>query len=99
MFPGTGSGFIVYLKNCTFLEYLEYAGLATRDLSLIQSSGLELVSVESTNPTILNCVTGVLQLAYESASVTLDTGEAVSDSELASVSKKAPNKYNPCCRR
>lgn len=88
MFPGVGSGFIVYLKNYTLLEYTEYSEQPTRDLSLIEKSELELVSVESTNPILLNCVTGTLQLAYETASVTLDTGEPVTDSELASASKK-----------
>lgn len=83
MFPGSGDGFRVVLSGCEFIEYREYDEAPTRDLLKIQEREPEILYVDSTEPVILDCVMGALELRYASATTFLDSGEPVSYDELA----------------
>lgn len=87
MFPGKGTGFVVNLQNCSFIEYQEFDEEPTRDLELIENKEPGLLYVQSVRPLIINCAMGTLRMEYDSASLTLDTGEPVSDVELDAACK------------
>ncbi|KQZ43168.1 hypothetical protein [Duganella sp. Root1480D1] len=87
-FPGKGTGFRIDLVNCSQLTYREYDSTPITDFNGIVALGPEIVSVEQdASPVVVNCVMGSLAIAYESASIHLDTGEEISSNELFAASK------------
>ena len=86
-FPGQGEGFHVSLFNCWRVEYQEYDQEPTTDFDAIVAAEPEILGLqEGSGPVVVNCVMGVLKLSYESASISLDSGEAISFEELATAS-------------
>lgn len=86
MFPGSGSGsgFNVHLSGCTQCEFEEYDQAPISDFAgIVKIEPVILSAEDSVLPMIINCTMGVLRLAYQSATVTLDSGEPVSNHELS----------------
>lgn len=88
MFPGNGRGFVVRLQGCTLCEYQEYDEEPIQDLQGIERKEPELLYVQSTVPVTIDCAMGTLRLDYQAASITLDTGEPVTDGELEAACKR-----------
>ena len=93
-FPGDGTRFVVTLANCTRFEYEPYDEPACSDLSEIVRRDLEILSLESAEPIVVNCVMGTLNLAYAGISVALDSGAPVSVAELAAASYSYWNEWS-----
>ena len=85
-FPGSGTGFVLGLSNCTLLRYEPYEGAPVRSLGEIARREIEILSLESSEPIVVNCVMGTLHLAYTSSTLALDSGEPVSVKELSDAS-------------
>jgi hypothetical protein len=77
-FPGDGTGFIIVLSNCTRFEFEPYDEPACNELAEIVRLDPEIVSLQSADPVVVNCVMGTLNLAYTHVTVTLDSGVPVS---------------------
>jgi hypothetical protein len=86
-FHGDGTGFLITLHDCTLFQYEPYDEPAITDLAAIQSAGLEILSAEPDDPLPISCVMGSLFVRYSSASVALDTGGAVSLTDLQEASR------------
>jgi hypothetical protein len=85
-FPGAGESFRVLLSECTLFEYLAYDEKTVTDLSEISKLEPMVLSVESAEPLVVNCVMGTLRLAYGSASIATDAGQPVSAEQLKQAS-------------
>jgi len=85
-FAGEGAGFRITLFDCTRFEYEAYGEPVCRDLADIARRDLELLSLGSCLPIVVNCVMGRLSLEYSASSLALDTGEPISASQLAKAS-------------
>lgn len=85
-FPGDGAGFIIRLSNCTRFEFEPYGEPACNELAEIVRLDPEILSLQSADPVVVNCVMGTLNLAYAHATVTLDSGIPVSLEELDAAS-------------
>ncbi len=81
-FAGTGGGFRIVLSECTLFEYEPYDEQRMTDLSAISNLEVTVLSVENKSPVVINCVMGVLRLAYGSASITTDAGQPVTPAQL-----------------
>ncbi len=86
-FPGDGTGFIIRLSNCTRFEFEPYDEPACTELAEIVRLDPEILSLQSADPVVVNCVMGTLNLAYTHATVTLDSGVPVSLEELDAATK------------
>jgi hypothetical protein len=85
-FPGDGTGFILTLSNCTRFEFEPYDEPACDELAEIVRLDPEILSLQSADPVVVNCVMGTLKLAYTNATVTLDSGVPVSLEALGAAS-------------
>ncbi|KFN50549.1 hypothetical protein P873_06270 [Arenimonas composti TR7-09 = DSM 18010] len=74
------------LAECTSFRYEPYEGAASSTLEDIARREIEILSLESSHPIIVNCVMGTLFLEYTSVSLALDSGEPVSVQELLQAS-------------
>ncbi|MGW8394774.1 hypothetical protein [Pseudoduganella sp. HUAS MS19] len=87
-FPGDGRGFKIELTKCSELTYCEYDSAPVAGFREIVALAPEIVSVEEyASRVVVNCVMGSLSIAYEGASVYLDTGEEVSFDDLSTASR------------
>ncbi|TDK63724.1 hypothetical protein [Sapientia aquatica] len=87
-FPGDGIGFRIELGNCTRFEYQEYDAAPIKDFAAIVAMDPEILSLNSGHVSVVvNCVMGSLTMAYEEASVFLDSGAPVTFDELCAASK------------
>lgn len=87
-FAGTGTGFRIVLANCSEMTYCKYDSAPVREFDAIVALGPEIGTADNDASRVtVNCVMGTLTLAYEAASIFLDTGEKVSPNELAAASK------------
>jgi hypothetical protein len=82
MFPGEGEGFFVHLKGCSSIAFRPYDRPSVETLDGIVKAEPEILDVESTAPVILGCTDGTLSMSYQSASVSLNTGEDVGYPQL-----------------
>lgn len=85
-FPGPGESFRVLLSECTLFEYEAYEEQPIADLAAISKLEPMVLSVETEEPIVVNCVMGTLRLAYGSASITTNAGQAVSSEQLKQAS-------------
>gem|GEM_PF-725039 len=85
-FSGSGSCFRVTLSECTKFEYEAYDEKSVNELAEIERLEPMVLSVETGEPLVVNCVMGTLRLAYGSASVETDSGHSVSAQELKEAS-------------
>jgi hypothetical protein len=88
MFDEEGGSFTIELDHCSRFCYSEYDAEPTEDLAKIQAKEIEILSVESEDPLVLNCVMGTLDLEYKSMKVLLPSGFELSDELLVSASEK-----------
>ncbi len=89
MFLVGGTNFIVYLQNCTQIKYRPFQGAATSEMTEITAAKPQILYANFTKTGIeIECDKGILQLDYESASITLDSGQIVSNEELHFVSNR-----------
>lgn len=91
MFPGEGKGFFVHLKGCSSIAFRPYDQPSVETLDGIAKAEPEILYVESTDPVVLDCAGGTLSMSYQSASVSLDTGEYVDFPQLV---KACENYWN-----
>ncbi len=82
MFDGTGTDFQVELGGCSKLRYNEYDEAPSSDLLYIEGRQPEILYVATTDPLVLDCVMGTLEMTYRDLSIFLDTGVPVSYDEL-----------------
>ena len=86
-FPGEGTGFLVRLSGCTHFAFEPYDEPVITDLAAIAALEPEILSAEPGDPLEICCVMGALSLSYNSATLCLDSGAAVSLLELDSASE------------
>ena len=85
-FAGSGGSFRVTLSECTRFEYEAYDEKSINDLAEIERLEPMVLSVETEEPLVINCVMGTLRLAYGSALIATDSGQSVSAEELKEAS-------------
>ena len=88
MFPSEGEEFIIQLNKCTNFEFDEYDEKPTNILKTIETKKPEILYIDSLNPIVINCATGILRMEYNEAHVSLDTGESINDLQLEEASDK-----------
>ncbi len=81
-FPGTGSGFDVRLVGCTTFTFSPYEGQVTTDPVAVAALVPEILSAEPGHPLRICCAGGCLEVRYDAATLSLDTGEPISLSQL-----------------
>ena len=81
-FPSEGTGFILRLAGCTLFEFEPYDEPVCVDLQRIVQYELDIVSLESDEPTLVHSSKGVLRMDYTALSISLDTGEPVTLADL-----------------
>jgi hypothetical protein len=83
MFAVTGVNFIVSLQNCTRVECELYQRSVTSQISEIVTAELEILHADFTETGVkIECDKGILQIDYVGASITLDSGQPVTNEEL-----------------
>ncbi len=85
-FPGVGGSFQVNLSECTQFEYEGYDEQTVSGLAEIEKLEPMVLSVETADPLVVNCVMGTLRLAYGSASIATDSGQRISAEQLKEAS-------------
>lgn len=87
-FDEDGDFFIVELGSCTRFRYSEYDAAPTEDRQDIQNREIEILSVSSEDPLVLNSSLGILELAYETMRVRLPSGRALASEDLLAASQR-----------
>lgn len=87
-FDEDGDFFIVELDACTRFRYCEWDAAPTEDLQDIQRREIEVLSVASEDPLVLNSSTGTLELDYQSMRVRLPSGRALTGEDLRAASQR-----------
>ena len=88
MFPERGTSFVVTLTACSKFVYRGYDEQPTDDIAEIQAREPEILYVNSMDPLVLDCADGTLELAYETMTVTLESGQPVTEDALIQASDK-----------
>jgi hypothetical protein len=81
-FNGAGRSFRVTLFNCSQFEYQPYDEQWVTDLSKISELEPMMLSIDSEEPLVIDCVMGTLRLAYTSVAIATDAGELVTPEQL-----------------
>jgi len=82
-FPGSGDSFTITLFGCSRFEYQAHGQPPCLDLAAIAAASPEIYGLKTADPIEVNCVMGTLRLAYDSASIVLDSGEEIATAQLA----------------
>lgn len=84
-FHEPGIGFKINLRGCKVFSYQEFDEKAETNLDAIAIKNPEILRVDLTDDFVqIDCVMGTLTTSYESASVFLDTGTAITYEQLES---------------
>ena len=86
-FAGPGDSFLLTLCGCEQFTYQPYDEEELTDLSDIAKLEPMVLSVETHEPLVINCVMGRLRLAYEGCRISTDAGEEVSSDQLRQASR------------
>ncbi len=81
-FPGTGTGFVIHLSDCSQLAFTPYDEPGISDFSDIAALTPWIVDCESSDPLEVHCAEGMLTLRYDDATLSLDSGEAITLAQL-----------------
>lgn len=81
-FPGEGTGFVVHLSGCSQFTFRPYDEPEISDFSDIATLAPEILSAEPGDPLALSCTEGMLTLRYDTATLSLNSGEAITLSQL-----------------
>lgn len=81
-FPGAGTGFVVHLSGCTRFVLTPYDKPGIADIATIATLAPEILSAEPGDPLTLCCAEGMLALRYDDATLSLDSGEAITLAQL-----------------
>lgn len=81
-FPGQGTGFIVHLAGCSQFAFTPYDEAAITDLADIAALSPWIVSCDPEAPLEVHCAEGMLALRYDDATLSLDSGEAITLAQL-----------------
>jgi hypothetical protein len=90
MFPGKGESFIVQLSDCTLFEYQPYEeSEAVTNLCEIALLEPEMLMARTdTEVIVIGCTEGYLRIRYESFSISLDNGMAITLEALENACKE-----------
>lgn len=83
MFPGQGDCFQVTLEGCSVMAYQPFDQPETHALEDLSEAQPIILYMQETSPIVLDCTDGNLTMKYDSADVSLDTGEPVGYAQLA----------------
>ncbi|MFD0725576.1 hypothetical protein [Lysobacter brunescens] len=81
-FPGAGTGFVVHLSDCSQLTFTPHDQPGISDFSDIAALRPWIVDCEPSNPIEVHCAEGTLTLRYDTAALSLDSGETITLSQL-----------------
>ena len=81
-FPSAGTGFVVHLSDCSQVTFTPYDEPEISDFSGIAEFTPWIVDCDSSNPIEVYCAEGMLTLRYHTATLSLDSGEAITLSQL-----------------
>jgi len=85
-FPGEGTGFVIHLSNCTLFAFEPYDEPVISDTAAIVALSPEILSAEPGDPLEVCCVMGTLRLRYDVATLSLDSGDPITLSDLDAAS-------------
>lgn len=92
IFPIDGTSFVVSLQNCNRVEYdlfQESQGSIVSQIAEIIAAEPQILYADFIETGVkIECDKGILRIDYESARITLDSGQPVGDEVLVSVSNR-----------
>lgn len=93
-FPGEGAGFLLHLERCSHFTFTPYDEPAMSDLAAIAALTPWIVGCDSSDPLEVHCAEGTLTLRYDACTLSLDSGETITISQLDEAASSYWNEWS-----